>query len=101
MTVELPPGSHSRRGRVLRTFVYDGMIRQLPAKRAKRRIVLEHVVTSFEPGVRYPERAVDEILRTWHPDYCALRRYLVDEELMAREAGIYWRTGGPPPLPPI
>jgi hypothetical protein len=99
-TAPEPYGPRASRGRVLRTFVHDGKVIQLPAKWAKRRIVLEHVVTSFEPGVRYPERAVNEILRTWHPDYCALRRYLVDEDLMAREASVYWRTGGPaPPFP--
>ena len=35
------------------------------------------------------------VLRAWHPDHAALRRYLVDELLLARDAGIYWRIGGP------
>jgi hypothetical protein len=58
-------------------------------------VILEHVVTVFEPGIRYPERAVDAILRAWHPDHASLRRHLVDEQLMAREGGVYWRIGGP------
>jgi hypothetical protein len=29
-----------------------------------------------------------------HPDVAALRRYLVDEGLLTREAGVYWRNGG-------
>jgi hypothetical protein len=62
--------------------------------RGKRRVVLEHIVASFEPGVRYPEREVDAVLRAWHPDHASLRRYLVDEDLLARDAGEYWRTGG-------
>jgi hypothetical protein len=62
---------------------------------SKRRIVLEHIAAAFEPGVRYPEREVDAILRAWHPDHAALRRYLVDEELLARDGGVYWRIGGP------
>jgi len=44
--------------------------------------------------VRYPERQVNAMLRAWYPDYAALRRYLVDEHLLAREAGEYWRAGG-------
>src|SRR5439155_16800291 len=32
--------------------------------------------------------------RAWHADYAALRRYLVDEHLLARERGEYRRTGG-------
>ena len=52
-------------------------------------------MVSFEPGVRYPEREVDAVLRAWHDDHAALRRYLVDEALLARENGVYWRVGGP------
>jgi hypothetical protein len=80
---------------VLRVFVRDGRLVQIPAARGKRRIVLEHLVASFEPGVRYPEREVDAVLRAWHPDHASLRRYLVDEALMSRDKGVYWRSGGP------
>ncbi len=79
---------------VLRTFLRDGRLWQMPAVRGKRRMVLEHIAASFEPGVRYPERAVDAILRAWFDDYVTLRRYLVDEDLVAREHNVYWRTGG-------
>lgn len=80
---------------VLRVFVRDGRILRMPAARSKRRIILEHLAASFEPGVRYPERAVDAILRAWYDDHASLRRYLIDEGLMSREDGVYWRTGGP------
>lgn len=83
------------RAAVLRAFFRDGRLVQLPAARGKRRVVLEHIAASFEPGVRYPEREVDAVLRAWHPDHATLRRYLVDEELMARQEGRYWRIGGP------
>ncbi|HVQ96931.1 MAG TPA: DUF2087 domain-containing protein [Mycobacteriales bacterium] len=80
---------------VLRTFVRDGQLVHVPAARGKRRVVLEHIASTFEPGVRYPEREVNAMLRAWYPDdHVALRRYLVDEQLLAREAGEYWRTGG-------
>ncbi|HEX2774805.1 MAG TPA: DUF2087 domain-containing protein, partial [Micromonosporaceae bacterium] len=76
-------------------FVRDGRIVQLPAARGKRRVLLEHLVAVFEPGVRYAERDVDALLRAWHDDYVAVRRYLIDEGLLSRAAGVYWRTGGP------
>jgi hypothetical protein len=95
-----PPDGDPARAAVLRAFVRDGRITRLPAARAKRRVLLEHVVTVFEPGVRYPEREVDAILRAWHDDHATLRRYLIDEGLMAREAGIYWRIGGPVDVQP-
>jgi hypothetical protein len=79
---------------VLRSFVVDGRVPQLPSAWAKRRVVLEHIVSVFEPGVKYPEKDVNAILRAWHDDHAALRRYLVDEGLLDREGGRYWRSGG-------
>jgi hypothetical protein len=80
--------------RVLRTFLRDGRITQIPTAHAKRLVVLDHVARVFEPGVRYAEREVNAALRAFHPDYAALRRYLVDAGLLGRERNVYWRTGG-------
>lgn len=80
---------------VLRRFVVNGRLVQIPVNRSRRLKILEHIAMTFEPGVRYPEREVNAVLRAWHSDYAALRRYLVDEEFLAREAGEYWRVGGP------
>jgi hypothetical protein len=74
--------------------VRNGRLTSIPAQRSKRLIVLDHLVRVFEPGVRYPEREVNALLAVWHPDVAALRRYLVDEGLLTREAGVYWRIGG-------
>jgi len=84
-----------RSAAVLRAFLRpDGRLERIPAARAKRRVVLDHLARGFEPGVRYPEREVDDTLRAFHPDHAALRRYLVDEGFLERAGGIYWRTGG-------
>jgi hypothetical protein len=82
------------RAAILRRYVRDGRLVQIPMTWSKRRLVLEHIAASFEPGIRYPEREVNAVLRAWHPDYASLRRYLVDEALLARESGVYWRIGG-------
>jgi hypothetical protein len=79
---------------VLQSFLRDGRLVAVPAQQTKRRLVLDHLVRVFEPGVRYPEREVNALLRTFHPDVAALRRHLVDEGLLTREAGVYWRSGG-------
>ena len=88
---------------VLRAFTRDGRITSIPVQRGRRRLLLEHVAGSFEPGLRYPEREVNAILRAWYPDHATLRRYLVDELLLDRADGVYWRIGGPvevePPAP--
>jgi hypothetical protein len=79
---------------VLQAFLRDGRLVSVPAQQTKRRVVLDHLVRVFEPGVRYPEREVNALLRAWYADVAALRRYLVDEGLLSREAGVYWRSGG-------
>ncbi|GAA0944708.1 DUF2087 domain-containing protein [Virgisporangium aurantiacum] len=89
-----PMDPDRQRDAVLRTFIVDGRIPHLPSAWAKRRVVLEHIVLAFEPGVKYPEKDVNAILRAWHDDHAALRRYLVDESLLDRADGEYWRSGG-------
>jgi hypothetical protein len=56
--------------------------------------VLDHLSQSFEPGRTYPEAEVNEILGRYHPDFAALRRYLVENGFMTRENSRYWRSGG-------
>jgi hypothetical protein len=81
--------------RQLRPYVRDGRISVMPAKRAPRLLLLDQVAQAFEPGRRYPEPVVDEILKAVFDDHCTLRRYLVDESFLSRTAdGIYWRSGG-------
>jgi hypothetical protein len=76
-------------------FLRDGRIAAMPAKRSRRLLLLDEVAQAFEPGVRYPEGAVNRVLGAMFSDYCALRRYLIDEDLLARAEGLYWRSGGP------
>jgi hypothetical protein len=76
-------------------FIRDGRITAVPAKRARRRLLLDEVAQAFEPGRRYSETEVDEILKAVFDDHCTLRRYLVDEAFMSRTpGGVYWRAGG-------
>ncbi len=79
--------------RVLRTYLVRGRLPVVP-RGAKRSLLLAYLATAFEPGVRYPETEVNAIVGVWNPDVAALRRYLVDEGLLTREAGVYWRSGG-------
>jgi hypothetical protein len=87
--------SEADRQRVLRAYFVGERLASMPRPGRKRRIVLEHLASRFEPGVRYPESEVNDRLRAAHPDVAALRRYLVEEELLDRARGSYWRCGGP------
>jgi hypothetical protein len=82
----------------LRPFIRDGRITALPAKRPRRLLLLDQVAQAFEPGRRYPEPVVDEILKAVFDDHCTLRRCLVDESFLSRTPdGTYWRAGGTVP----
>jgi hypothetical protein len=79
----------------LRVFIRDGKITAMPARRDRRRLLLDQVAQVFEPGRTYPEAAVNGILKAIVDDHCALRRYLIDEVFLSRSAsGTYWRAGG-------
>ncbi len=83
--------------RVLANFVDGGgRLLGIPAQRKKRLAVLRWLAEEFQPGRRYPEADVNRIIGRRHPDFATLRRLLVDEELMQRRSGIYWRTGSVP-----
>jgi hypothetical protein len=81
--------------RVLSNFLgSDGRLRTIPTKLSKLLVVLDRLAQEFEPGVTYAEAEVNDILQRFHPDYAALRRYLVENGFMTREESVYWRSGG-------
>jgi hypothetical protein len=81
--------------RVLRSFLdADGRLHTIPTKHSKLLVVLDFLAQSFEPGQKYPEARVNDVLGAFHPDYAALRRYLVEEGFLDRADNVYWRSGG-------
>ena len=87
-------GATADQAHVLRNYLVDGRLTHIPSNRGKRRVVLDFLAGQFEPGRVYPEEQVNYLLGRFHVDYAALRRYLVEEELLERREGFYWRTGG-------
>ena len=82
-------------GNVLGKFLgADGRLHTIPSKHGKLLVVLDFLAQHFEPGVKYPEGSVNEILGEFHPDYAALRRYLVENGFLDRADNHYWRSGG-------
>ncbi|MCX4725045.1 DUF2087 domain-containing protein [Streptomyces sp. NBC_01306] len=80
---------------LLRTFVRDGRLVRLPAQFRRREVLLRYFVErSFDPGVTYPEKAVNDKLREWckgaEIDHVTIRRYLIDLCLLGREDNHYW-----------
>lgn len=81
--------------KVLKSFLNaDGTLKQIPPMGNKLLIVLNFIVDAFALDTTYTEKEVNTILRRFHVDTAALRRYLVDNELMARKSDgtQYWRV---------
>ena len=90
------PEDYARR--VLRNYLLpDGRLKTIPAQRKKLEVILRHIVQVFEPGMRYPEKTVNQMLRRFHADTASLRRELIGSRLMRREKGEYWRIDEPLP----
>ena len=85
---------------VVANYVKGDRLVTIPAQRKKRLLVLRYLAEQFKPGERYDESDVNWILGRFHPDFAALRRYLVDEELLSRRDSVYWRTGSLPSVWP-
>ena len=85
-------GGYDRK--VLRDYLSeDGNLKTIPAQRKKRDVILRHIVQEFEPGRRYAETEVNEIISRFHEDYATIRREFIMRRMMDREggSGCYWR----------
>lgn len=81
--------------KVLKNYLNaDGTLKQIPSQGSKLLIILNFIVDAFAYDTDYTEKEVNTILRRFHVDTAALRRYLVDNGLMARESNgtRYWRV---------
>ena len=88
----VPKSEMNEEERVLRVWVKDGRIVDIPAQEKKKQIVIRWLAGQIDPARRWTEREFSEWLSQFNEDYAVLRRYLVDSGYMARENGIYWRT---------
>jgi hypothetical protein len=81
---------------ILERFIdEEGKIKQLPAKKEPRLVVLAYLAEKFEAGRDYTEKEVNALIDGWHTfgDYFLLRRELIDWGLMKRErdGSRYWK----------
>jgi hypothetical protein len=91
VTADVDMDAYDRK--VLNTFCEpDGSIRQFPAQQKKFEVILHHVLKAFDPGVRYTEKQVNEILKNYSDDTATLRRGFIEYKMMQREGGggAYW-----------
>lgn len=76
--------------RVLSNFFEGERLVRIPAQHGKRLIILRRLAeTAFEAGHDYSEKELNHLLALRHPDVASLRRYLIDEGFMSRNASVY------------
>jgi excisionase family DNA binding protein len=83
--------SETEEERIRRNFFEGGRLKQIPAKRSVRDVVLRILARSFETERIYRETEVNDIISGFHADFCTLRRELIMAKLLLREKGKYWR----------
>ena len=82
---------------MLRSYLEDGRLSTIPARGAKRAVILRFLRERvFTEDRGYPEKEVNARLALFHPDVASLRRYLVDDGLVTRAGGEYRRVGERP-----
>lgn len=77
--------------KILGDFFEGERLKEIPASRKKREVVLRWLCDRFAFDVQYKEKEVNEIISRHHPDFATLRRELIGANLLKRENGIYWR----------
>jgi hypothetical protein len=85
--------------KTLRAHLVDGRLVSIPAQQKRRDIVLRFLLERvFTEDRGYREKEVNQRLALFHPDVAALRRYLVDEGYVERDASVYRRRDARPEL---
>lgn len=86
------PGPRGARGSVTHRWFDGPKLRLMPARRGDKNLVLAEVLRRLELRGEIAEARLNELLKAIHPDFCTLRRELVDAGFLARERGIYRRV---------
>ena len=77
--------------KVLQNYLNGDRLKEIPASRKKRLVILKWLVNKFAVNRTYTEPEVNQILSNHYPDYATLRRELIGYQLMKRDNGIYQR----------
>ncbi|MEP7025019.1 MAG: DUF2087 domain-containing protein [Actinomycetota bacterium] len=87
-----PAGADGANDRIAALFS-KGKLTAMPRPGALRTELLRYLIQRFDHDQTYTEAQLREAFQPVYGDHAALRRYLVEEELMARDNhGSYWRV---------
>ena len=76
---------------VAQFFDAKGALIQIPAKQSKKIEVLKKIAESFDPGKKYSEKELNEIILKFNKDTAAIRRHMIEFGILERnKESIYW-----------
>jgi hypothetical protein len=87
--MEMSVTAEERASIISNFFTKDGKLKNYPAQRKKKLVILEHMVKGLEFGKVYQEKEINEFLMQFHEDYATLRRELIMCQFMYRENNQY------------
>lgn len=87
--MEMVVTAEERNAIIQNFFTKDGKLKNFPAQRKKKLVVLEHMINGLEMGKVYPEKEINEYLKQFYEDYATLRRELIMCQFMYRENNQY------------
>ena len=72
-------------------FAPDGTLISIPVKSAKKIAVLKEIAKKLSPDTKYPEKELNALIATYHPDTAAIRRHMIEYGILERDGGsVYW-----------
>ena len=72
-------------------FAPDGTLISIPVKAAKKIAVLKEIAKKLSPDTKYPEKELNAVIATYHPDTAAIRRHMIEYGILERDGGsVYW-----------
>ena len=72
-------------------FAPDGTLISIPFKTAKKIAVLKEFPKKLSPDTKFPDKALNVVIATYHPDAVAIRRHMIEYGILERNGGsVYW-----------
>ena len=72
-------------------FAPDGTLISIPVKAAKKIAVLKEIAKKLTPDTKDPEKELNAVIATYHPDTAAIRRHMIEYGILERDGGsVYW-----------
>lgn len=75
--------------KVIDNFYENGKLKSIPVQHKKRWIILEKFIEKFQKDKIYQEQEINDLIIELFDDYVTIRRYLVDEKILARKNNEY------------